>query len=194
LCSTGDDVWLDPSSIRVDAMLFEQAADSDDGADLERAAQIYQGDLLDGMAVTASPFDELRRGFQDVVRWHYHAFLASLGSGPLVGMQDTFDLGTLPAGADFTLTYLIEARAYTGSLNTVIIPNPDSTTVSLSALIEDPFSLDSGFFLNGRSFASLTATDSGPDDSPASGVPAPAAWLLLSAGLLAPAAARRRER
>jgi hypothetical protein len=165
-------------------------------------------------------------GLQDVVRWNYNAFLASLGSGVPVGMQDTLnfvdpqgigkpvldsfstspgeatahfapfvgtlDLGTLPAGAEFTLTYIIEARAYTGTLNTVVIPSPESTTVSLTALIEDPFGLD-GFFLNGQSLASLIAGDTGTSGPPLSGVPAPAAWLLLSVGV-AFAAARRRGR
>lgn len=68
LCAVGDDVWLDPASIQVDAILFERAAASDDAADLERAAQIYQGDLLDGMAVTAPPFDEWLRDERERLR------------------------------------------------------------------------------------------------------------------------------
>jgi DNA-binding SARP family transcriptional activator len=67
LRSVGDDVWLDPALVQVDAMTFEHAAAADP-ADLERAAQIYQGDLLDGMAVTAPPFDEWLRDERERLR------------------------------------------------------------------------------------------------------------------------------
>ena len=69
LRTVGDDVWLDPALVQVDALTFERAAAVDsDSADLERAAQIYQGDLLDGMAVTAPPFDDWLRDERERLR------------------------------------------------------------------------------------------------------------------------------
>lgn len=111
-------------------------------------------------------------------------------AGARTQLHRLVDLGLLDPGDTITLIYQIDARAYTG------VPDPtrpefvDPPTVGVQALIEDPFSLDAGFFLNDQSFASLVAGPGGP----APGVPGPAAWLLLCCGLAAVAARRRKQR
>jgi hypothetical protein len=113
---------------------------------------------------------------------------ASVDFAPFVG---TLDLGILDPGEGTTLVYTIGARVYTGVHDPLPRPSPNPPAVALSALIEDPFSLESGFFLNGRSLASLLEA---ADDTPSNTVPVPAALLLLGAGLLAIAATRRGRR
>src|SRR5262245_19783921 len=54
-------VWLDPALVQVDAVDFERAAGKDDVADLDRAAELYRADLLDGIGVTTLRFDEWLR-------------------------------------------------------------------------------------------------------------------------------------
>jgi hypothetical protein len=88
----------------------------------------------------------------------------------------TLDLGDLPVGGRLELFYQIQANIETG----IPLCFPDCPTdqfapwVDLLANIEDPFSLNSGFYLNGQSLASLTAT---------SAVPEPSTWLLLGLGM-----------
>src|SRR5262245_4952105 len=54
----GDGVALDPTGVAVDVAAFEQAMATTSPAALARAAEIYQGDLLAGLAVAEPPFEE----------------------------------------------------------------------------------------------------------------------------------------
>lgn len=54
----GDTVALDCAGIEVDAMAFERAVVSGTPEALEKAASLYQGDLLAGLAVDEPPFEE----------------------------------------------------------------------------------------------------------------------------------------
>jgi len=54
----GDTVALDRHGVEIDAMSFERAVADATPAALERAAALYQGDLLDGLAVAETPFEE----------------------------------------------------------------------------------------------------------------------------------------
>ena len=112
---------------------------------------------------------------------------ASVDFAPFVG---TLDLGMLAPGGLLTLTYTIAARTYTGVHDPIPRPTPNPPTVELHALIEDPFSLDSGFFLNGKSLASLLQSD----EESVPTVPAPASWMLLTIGLVVSAITRRARR
>jgi DNA-binding SARP family transcriptional activator/tetratricopeptide (TPR) repeat protein len=58
----GDRVMLDQPSIDVDVAEFERLASRDAPRDLERAAVLYVGDLLDGVDVGEEPFEEWLRG------------------------------------------------------------------------------------------------------------------------------------
>src|SRR5213593_169780 len=58
----GDRVALDPSSIDVDVAKFERLASRDSPRDLEQAAVLYVGDLLDGVDISEEPFEEWLRG------------------------------------------------------------------------------------------------------------------------------------
>jgi TolB-like protein/DNA-binding SARP family transcriptional activator/Tfp pilus assembly protein PilF len=49
---------LDPAIVGVDVLTFEQLAGSDSASDLRLAAALYAGDLLDGLDVRDSAFDE----------------------------------------------------------------------------------------------------------------------------------------
>src|SRR6266446_7034553 len=58
----GDRVTLDQSSIDVDVAKFERLASRDSPRDLEQAAVLYVGDLLDGVDISEEPFEEWLRG------------------------------------------------------------------------------------------------------------------------------------
>ena len=53
-----DTLALDPESVEVDAAIFEQSAAKTGSADLERAAALYSGDLLQGLDVRDPAFEE----------------------------------------------------------------------------------------------------------------------------------------
>ena len=55
---TSHTVAMNPAAAEVDVQAFEQAARSDAATDLEDAATLYRGDLLDGFTVDESPFEE----------------------------------------------------------------------------------------------------------------------------------------
>ena len=55
-----DTIALAPEAVRVDALEFEGAIAAGDHASLERAAVLYQGDLLEGINVDEAPFEEWR--------------------------------------------------------------------------------------------------------------------------------------
>ena len=54
----GEAVALDPAAVRVDVHDFEQSVAEGTPAALERAAALYQGDLLEGLALREPPFEE----------------------------------------------------------------------------------------------------------------------------------------
>jgi DNA-binding SARP family transcriptional activator len=54
----GDRVALDCDGVEVDAMAFERAVVDGTPAALEKAANLYRGDLLAGLAVAEAPFEE----------------------------------------------------------------------------------------------------------------------------------------
>jgi DNA-binding SARP family transcriptional activator len=54
----GGAVWLEPGTVEVDVLAFERLAAQGTDDALERAAALYQGDVLDGIEVAASAFDE----------------------------------------------------------------------------------------------------------------------------------------
>src|SRR5262249_40176977 len=53
-----DTLALDPAAVEVDALLFERLAASDHADDLRRAADLYVGDLLDGLGVRDRSFED----------------------------------------------------------------------------------------------------------------------------------------
>jgi len=55
-------VWLNPDAVQVDAVVLDGLAASADPADLARAAQLYQGDFLDGLDVRNTAFEDWRCG------------------------------------------------------------------------------------------------------------------------------------
>src|SRR5262245_20015017 len=58
LASDADGIALDPAAVKVDVAVFEQAVATASPEDLARAAALYQGDLLAGLAVAETPFEE----------------------------------------------------------------------------------------------------------------------------------------
>ena len=54
----GDTVALDPVAVAADATSFERLVAKGTPEDLERAAALYRGDLLEGFAVKAGPFED----------------------------------------------------------------------------------------------------------------------------------------
>src|SRR5262245_37890531 len=51
-------VWLEPRAVDVDVLAFERLVSEDSDRALERAADLYGGDLLDGLVVEAGAFDD----------------------------------------------------------------------------------------------------------------------------------------
>lgn len=64
----GDTVALNGAEVDVDALGFERALVSGTPAELERAAILYQGDLLVGLAVDEAPFEEWLRAERERLR------------------------------------------------------------------------------------------------------------------------------
>jgi DNA-binding SARP family transcriptional activator/tetratricopeptide (TPR) repeat protein len=62
LVIAGDRVMLNRSAIDVDVAEFERLAPRETPRDLEEAAALYVGDLLDGVDVSEEPFEEWLRG------------------------------------------------------------------------------------------------------------------------------------
>ena len=60
LVDVADTVALRADRVTIDAVEFEAAAGSTECAGLERAAELYRGDLLEGLDVTEGPFEEWR--------------------------------------------------------------------------------------------------------------------------------------
>src|SRR5215469_13032063 len=58
----GDSVAFAAEAVTVDACEFDQLATSDDPEALERAAALYQGDLLEGISPGSAQFEEWLRG------------------------------------------------------------------------------------------------------------------------------------
>ena len=53
-----DTLTLDPTTVEVDALVFEELATSKAADDLQRAVELYTGDLLDGLDARDAAFDE----------------------------------------------------------------------------------------------------------------------------------------
>ena len=58
LLTDGETLALNPEGVEVDVARFEQAVEEGTAAALERAAMLYRGDLLAGLAVNEAPFEE----------------------------------------------------------------------------------------------------------------------------------------
>jgi DNA-binding SARP family transcriptional activator len=52
-----DMLALDPTTVEVDALIFEGLAAGDSTSDLQRAAELYAGDLLDGLDARDAAFE-----------------------------------------------------------------------------------------------------------------------------------------
>ena len=63
-----DTLALDPASVEVDAALFERAVKDGTPEALERAVEVYRGDLLAGFAVDEAPFEEWLLGERERLR------------------------------------------------------------------------------------------------------------------------------
>jgi len=61
LASDGDDIVLDASRFDIDAVAFERCSAESDQANLEAAARLYGGELLDGLDVDSDDFENWRR-------------------------------------------------------------------------------------------------------------------------------------
>ena len=80
LLSDTESVGIDRDLIEVDALEFERLADSDDKADLERAAELYTGEILEGFSLKEAAFED----WLVLTRRHYHE-LAMQVFGRLAG-------------------------------------------------------------------------------------------------------------
>lgn len=60
ICTTGDDLWLDPSGASIDIRLFENGASAATAAALEQAVTHYRGDFLEGLEVEGEEFEDWR--------------------------------------------------------------------------------------------------------------------------------------
>ena len=58
ILSRRNEVWLAADAISVDAMAFEAALDEDSDESLDRAVNLYRGDLLDGIEAVPGAFEE----------------------------------------------------------------------------------------------------------------------------------------
>jgi len=63
-----DSVWLDPEAVEVDAVTLERLVGSGEPEDLAQAAELYQGDFLDGLDVRDAAFEEWLRGERERLR------------------------------------------------------------------------------------------------------------------------------
>jgi DNA-binding SARP family transcriptional activator/tetratricopeptide (TPR) repeat protein len=58
LLEEGDTVGVNPAAVELDVTLFERLVRDGNPSALERAAALYRGDLLEGLAVAEPPFEE----------------------------------------------------------------------------------------------------------------------------------------
>jgi DNA-binding SARP family transcriptional activator len=58
LQTDGENVWLDPRALNVDALTFEDLIARGKRAELEAAIQLYAGDLLEGLVLDEQAFDD----------------------------------------------------------------------------------------------------------------------------------------
>jgi adenylate cyclase len=61
IASDGEDIVLDQAAFEVDALAFRRLAVQSDRADLEQAAKLYAGALLDGLDIESEEFESWRR-------------------------------------------------------------------------------------------------------------------------------------
>jgi len=74
----GDTVALDPGAVDADVTSFERLAAKGTPEDLERAAELYRGDLLEGFPVKAGPFEDWLLGERERLRELAQEALAKL--------------------------------------------------------------------------------------------------------------------
>src|SRR5713226_1525881 len=68
LRQAADTLALDPTAVDTDVAAFERAVNEDTPEALERAAALYRGDLLAGLAVDEAPFEEWLIGERERLR------------------------------------------------------------------------------------------------------------------------------
>ena len=68
LSQAGDALALDPTSVEVDVALFEHAVKDGTPDGLERAVELYRGDLLSGFVLDEAPFEEWVLGERERLR------------------------------------------------------------------------------------------------------------------------------
>src|SRR5262249_30627077 len=56
-----DDISVDPARLTIDVVDFERLADEGTGESLERAAALYRGEFLDGIAIDEPVFEDWLR-------------------------------------------------------------------------------------------------------------------------------------
>jgi DNA-binding SARP family transcriptional activator len=61
IASKGEDIVLDATAFAVDVLMFRGLAAQSDRAELEAAAKLYSGELLDGLGIENEEFESWRR-------------------------------------------------------------------------------------------------------------------------------------
>jgi TolB-like protein/DNA-binding SARP family transcriptional activator/Tfp pilus assembly protein PilF len=61
IASDGEDIALDAAAFEVDVLAFRRLAGSSEPSDLDRAAKLYTGGLLDGLDIDSEEFESWRR-------------------------------------------------------------------------------------------------------------------------------------
>jgi len=60
--TNGDDLWLDPAGVAIDAQMLESAVAADSPGELEQACASYRGDFLEGLEIEGEEFEDWRMG------------------------------------------------------------------------------------------------------------------------------------
>jgi len=63
-----DSVWLEPEAVEADVGMLERLVNSGEPEALEQAAELYQGEFLEGLDVRDAAFEEWRRGEHERLR------------------------------------------------------------------------------------------------------------------------------
>src|SRR5262245_26742488 len=61
LASEGEDVVLDISALRIDVLAFRRLSAQSDMGELQAAANLYNGEFLDGLGIDSEEFESWRR-------------------------------------------------------------------------------------------------------------------------------------
>jgi DNA-binding SARP family transcriptional activator/tetratricopeptide (TPR) repeat protein len=78
LFASKEAVWLEVASLRVDALQFETLANSNRAVDWQGAADLYQGDFLEGLTVRSEQFEEWVRAHRTGLRGLFERTLDKL--------------------------------------------------------------------------------------------------------------------